>query len=110
MSATEEENDPAALLVAALQGATEAAQAASAAAAAALAAALATRDQLGREVSGLAKQVDALAHGLQAMTPRREALRRARAARYVWAAGGFLVGLLLGVSILLLAVVPRVPG
>ncbi|MCA7121228.1 MAG: hypothetical protein LGL72_17945 [Acidibrevibacterium sp.] len=46
----------------------------------------------------------------QVMTPRREALRRARVGRYIWAAGGFLLGLLLGVSVLLLAVVPHLPG
>ena len=49
-------------------------------------------------------------HGLQVMTPRREALRRARFGRYLWAAGGFLLGLLLGVSVLLLAFMPRLPG
>ena len=70
------------------------------------------RDQLGGRVSGLEKQVDGLARSLQAMTPRRAALQSAREARYVWAAGGFLLGLLLlfGVSVLLLAAGPRLPG
>ena len=110
MSATEEKNDPAALLVAALREATEAAKSANAAAAAAHQATLETQGQLSRAVPNLEKKIDALVHGLQVMTPRREALRRARFGRYLWAAGGFLLGLLLGVAVLLLAVVPHLPG
>lgn len=110
MSAIAEEADPAALLVAAIQNAAAAAQAAGAAAEAARDAALQTQTQLDRSVPGLATKIDALVHDLQVMTPRREALRRARAARYFWAAGGFLVGLLFGLSIFLLAVAPHLPG
>ena len=110
MSATEEENDPAALLVAALREATEAAKSANAAATATHQVTLETQGQLSRVVPSLEQKVAALVHRLQVMTPRREALRRARVGRYIWAAGGFLLGLLLGVSVLLLAVVPRLPG
>ena len=98
-----EEDDPLALIVAALRDATTATQTASAAAAAARAAAVETRNQIGHEVSGLAKQVDALAHGLQAMTPRRAALQSAREARYVWAAAGFIGGIILCAAFFFLA-------
>ena len=106
----DEGDDPAAILVAALQEATAAARAAAAVAEAARVAALETQNQLSQEVSDLVKKVDGFEHNLQVMTPRRAALQSARAARYVWAVSGFVIGLIFGVSVLLLIIAQRHPG
>ena len=73
-------------------------------------AALETRNQLAQAVSSLAKTVNGFEHSLQAMTPRRAALQSARAARYVWAVSGFVIGLIFGVSVLWLIIAQRHPG
>ena len=105
-----DEEDPAAVIVAALQEATAAARAAAVAAEASRVAVLETQNRITQEVSDLVKKVDGFEHSLQVMTPRRAALQSARAARYVWAVSGFVIGLIFGVSVLLLIIAQRHPG
>jgi hypothetical protein len=111
MDEAEAEEDPLALIVAALRDATEAARAAAASAEAAQQAARETQDRVNNTIPGLEKAVAALAkqsrdrvaglekafndlaQSLRAMTPRRDALHRARQARYAWAVGGLLIGM-----------------
>ena len=112
-----EEEDPLALIVVALREATEAARAAGAAAkathegmrqaatdaAAARAEARKFHDQLSEAVSGLEKRVAALARDIKAMAPPVRKPERDREARYVWAAAGFIGGIILCAAFFFLA-------
>ena len=115
----DDEEDPLTLIVAALREATEAARAAGTAAKAthegmrqATTDAAATRaearkchDQLSEAVSGREKRVAALARDIKAMAPpvRKPERDRDREARYVWAAAGFIGGIILCAAFFFLA-------
>ena len=98
-----EEEDPLALIVAALREATEAACAAGAVAETARAEAREFHDQLSEAVSGLEKRVAALARDIKAMAPPVRKPEHDREARYVWAAAGFIGGIILCAAFFFLA-------
>lgn len=91
----EKEEDPLALIVAALRDATEAARAAGTVARAARAEAREFHSRSSQAVSDLAKRVVALARDIKAMTPPVRKPECDREARYVWASGGFVIGVVL---------------
>ena len=110
----DDEEDPLAQIIAMLREATRAAGAAGKAthegmrqattdAAAARAEARKFHDQLSEAVSGLEKKVAALARDIKAMAPPVRKPEHDREARYVWAAAGFIGGIILCAAFFFLA-------